>query len=183
MPRSFVDPDDIRTRFSRAMSDMYRAEVPQYGTLLALVDRVNRETLARDPALAARLNRTGEFKRLSEERHGAIRLGTAQELALTARAFAVMNMVAVGYYDLAAAGIPVHSTAFRPVDEAALRRNPFRVFTSLLRLELIDDPDLRAEAAAILDRRRIFTDGLLVLIAKAEREGGLDDADATSFVG
>jgi uncharacterized glyoxalase superfamily metalloenzyme YdcJ len=182
MPRSFVDPDDIRTRFSRAMSDMYRAEVPQYGTLLVLVDRVNRETLARDSALAARLNRTGEYKRLSEERHGAIRLGTAQELALIARAFAVMNMVAVGYYDLAAAGIPVHSTAFRPVDESALRRNPFRVFTSLLRLELIDDPGLLAEAAAILGRRRIFTDGLLVLITKAEHDGGLDDAGATSFV-
>lgn len=183
MPRPFIDPDDIRTRFSRAMSDMYRAEVPQYGTLLALVDRVNRETLARDPALAARLERTGDYARLSEERHGAIRLGTAQELALIARAFAIMNMVAVGYYDLAAAGIPVHSTAFRPVDEAALRRNPFRVFTSLLRLELIEDPDLRAEAAAILDKRQIFTDGLLLLIAKAEREGGLDDTDATSFVG
>ncbi|SDC60718.1 Uncharacterized metalloenzyme YdcJ, glyoxalase superfamily [Sphingomonas sp. YR710] len=165
------------------MSDMYRAEVPQYGTLLALVDRVNRETLARDPALAARLDRTGECARLSDERHGAIRLGTPQELALIARAFAIMNMVAVGYYDLAAAGIPVHSTAFRPVDEAALRRNPFRVFTSLLRLELIEDPELRAEAAGILDKRQIFTDGLLLLIAKAEREGGLDDADATSFVG
>jgi uncharacterized glyoxalase superfamily metalloenzyme YdcJ len=25
-----VNPDDMRTLFSRAMSDMYRAEVPQY---------------------------------------------------------------------------------------------------------------------------------------------------------
>jgi len=32
--------------------------------------------------------------------------------------------------------VPVHSTAFRPVDDTALRRNPFRVFTSLLRPEL-----------------------------------------------
>jgi 16S rRNA G966 N2-methylase RsmD len=32
-----VNPDDIRTLFSRAMSDMYRAEVPQYGALLELV--------------------------------------------------------------------------------------------------------------------------------------------------
>lgn len=182
MGRRFVHPDDIRTRFSRAMSDMYRAEVPQYGALLALVDRVNRDTLAGDPALAARLARTGELDRLSEERHGAIRLGTAQELSLIRRAFAVMNMAAVGYYDLAAAGVPVHSTAFRPVDEDALRRNPFRVFTSLLRLELIDDPALRAEAAVILDRRQIFTDGARALIAKAESDGGLDDGDATSFV-
>lgn len=183
MAGPFVDPDEIRTRFSRAMSDMYQAEVPQYGTLLALVEQVNRQTLDRDPALAAQLARTGGSERLSEERHGAIRLGTPEELAQIARAFAVMNMVAVGYYDLAAAGVPVHSTAFRPVDETALRRNPFRVFTSLLRLELIEDPQLRAEAAAILARRRIFTDGALALIAKAEREGGLEDADATAFVG
>ena len=45
----------------------------------------------------------------------------------------------MGYYDLSVAGVPVHSTAFRPVTDAALLANPFRVFTSLLRLELVDD--------------------------------------------
>jgi uncharacterized glyoxalase superfamily metalloenzyme YdcJ len=182
MAATFVDPDEIRTRFSQAMSDMYRAEVPQYGTLIALVEQVNRDTVAADPALAEQLVRTGEMDRLAGERHGAIRLGTAQELALIRRAFAVMNMVAVGYYDLAAAGVPVHSTAFRPVDEAALRRNPFRVFTSLLRLELIENPELRAEAAAILARRNIVTPGALALIDKAEAQGGLADPDASAFV-
>lgn len=179
----FVSSDRIRARFSAAMSDMYRAEVPQYGTLLELVDASNSAALAGDPLLAEALRRTGELGRLAGERHGAIRVGTPAELALIRRAFAVMGMRAVGYYDLAAAGVPVHSTAFRPVDSAALTANPFRVFTSLLRLELIDDIGLRAEAQAILDARRIITPGGLALIGQAERDGGLDEASAVDFVG
>ncbi len=98
-----------------------------------------------------------DLERLSVERHGAIRVGTAEELGMLARLFAVMGMAPVGYYDLAAAGVPVHSTAFRPIDSEALAINPFRLFTSLLRLELIEDEDLRERAAAILAERDIFT--------------------------
>ncbi|MFN3432701.1 MAG: 2-oxoadipate dioxygenase/decarboxylase family protein, partial [Candidatus Sericytochromatia bacterium] len=141
----FVHPDEIRSRFSAALSAMYRAEVPQYGELLALVSEVNSQVLKADPAGAERLAAAGELARLSEERHGAIRVGTADELATIARAFAVMGMAPVSYYNLAPAGVPVHSTAFRPIDPAALARNPFRVFCSLLRLELIEDEALRAE--------------------------------------
>ncbi len=72
------------------------------------------------------------------------------------RMFAIMGMYPVSYYDLSQAGVPVHSTAFRPVDDAALARNPFRIFTSLLRLELIEDPALRNKAAAILAKRDIL---------------------------
>lgn len=178
----FVSPDEIRTRFSQAMSDMYRQEVPQYGTLLDLVADVNAEVLAADPSLKAQLAHAGELERLGLERHGAIRLGTAEELSTIRRVFGVMGMSPVGYYDLSVAGVPVHSTAFRPVTDAALAINPFRVFTSLLRLELIDDPALRAEAAAILAKRRIFTEQALALTDKFEREGGLDSADADAFV-
>lgn len=177
-----VPADAIRASFSAAMSEMYRAEVPQYGTLLELVDATNDAVLARDPALAETMRRSGDIERLAGERHGAIRLGTPAELALIRRAFAVMGMRAVGYYDLAASGVPVHSTAFRPIEEAGLKANPFRVFTSLLRLELIDDARLRAEAAAILDGRRIVTQGALALIEQAERDGGLDSAAAADFV-
>ena len=164
------------------MSDMYREEVPQYGTLMTLVADVNGRTLERDLELQRRLSRAGELDRIGLERHGAIRLGTAEELAMTRRLFAVMGMVAVGYYDLSAAGVPVHSTAFRPVDDVALARNPFRVFTSLLRLELIEDADLRARAEAILARRRIFTDGAIRLIEQVEVAGGLVEADVDVFV-
>ena len=34
---SFISPDDIRKGFSKAMSDMYRDEVPLYGALMELV--------------------------------------------------------------------------------------------------------------------------------------------------
>jgi uncharacterized glyoxalase superfamily metalloenzyme YdcJ len=83
------------------------------------------------------------------ERHGAIRVGTAQELSTLRRMFAIMGMYPVSYYDLSG-GVPVHSTAFRPIDDAALCRNPFRIFTSLLRLELIENVALRERAAEIL---------------------------------
>lgn len=177
-----IGADEIRARFARTMSDMYRQEVPQYGALTELVARVNARVLQDDPALKARLEATGALARLDVERHGAIRLGTAAELATMRRLFAVMGMAPVGYYDLSVAGIPVHSTAFRPVDEVALGRNPFRVFTSLLRLDLIADVALRAETGRILAARRIFTPGVLVLIGQWEAEGGLGDAQADLFV-
>ena len=179
---SFVSTDDIRSAFSAAMSAMYRTEVPAYGTLMELVAKVNVETLSADPSLKARLEDTDTLERISEERHGAIRLGTPAELSMMRRVFAVMGMYPVGYYDLSTAGVPVHSTAFRPVGEEALKRNPFRVFTSLLRLDLIDDEDLRAESEKILARRQIFTPLAIALTEKAEHDGGLAKVDADRFV-
>ncbi|MDR5906058.1 2-oxoadipate dioxygenase/decarboxylase HglS [Franzmannia qiaohouensis] len=179
---NWIATDEIRGNFAKAMSEMYRHEVPQYGTLLALVEAVNRETLAANPALHAELRDGDELVRLDVERHGAIRVGTPAELAMLRRVFAVMGMHPVGYYDLSEAGVPVHSTAFRPVDDAALKRNPFRVFTSLLRLELIEDAELRQRAAEILAARDIFTPGARELVATAERQGGLDAEQAERFV-
>jgi uncharacterized glyoxalase superfamily metalloenzyme YdcJ len=177
-----ADPDQIRTLFSRAMSEMYRAEVPQYGTLLELVSDVNREILQRHSELFASLVRNDELDRLSVERHGAIRLGRAEELFDIRRVFSVMGMHAVGYYDLSVAGVPVHSTAFRPIADAALRRNPFRVFTSLLRVELIEDEALRRQAEQILAERRIFTPRALELVNIFETDGRLTRPQAEEFV-
>ncbi len=164
------------------MSAMYKEEVPAYGTLMELVADVNARVLREDPHLHERLAETDSLERISEERHGAIRLGTAAELSMMRRVFAVMGMFPVGYYDLSAAAVPVHSTAFRPVDDAALKRNPFRVFTSLLRLDLIADEKLRAEAEEVLSKRQIFTTGAIALVEKAEAEGGLGAEDAKIFV-
>ncbi|ODC04568.1 DUF1338 domain-containing protein [Terasakiispira papahanaumokuakeensis] len=179
---SFVSSDTIRDRFSQAMSTMYQQEVPQYGTLLTLVAEVNEATLAAQPALKTELENRGELERLNVERHGAIRLGTAAELHMMGRLFAVMGMEPVGYYDLSAAAVPVHSTAFRPVSTQALNRNPFRIFTSWLRLELIEDPALREHAAQILAARDIFTPGVKTLIEQCEQQGGLTDEEAHHFV-
>lgn len=179
---NFVSPDLIRQRFSKAMSDMYREEVPLYGALMELVEKTNRHVLDSDPQVAQQLNGTGEIERLDLERHGAIRVGTASELATLARLFAVMGMQPVGYYDLTPAGVPVHSTAFRAVHESALQVSPFRVFTSLLRLELIEDLELRAFAQSVLDKRSIFTPVALKLIERAETQGGLTEQEAETFV-
>jgi uncharacterized glyoxalase superfamily metalloenzyme YdcJ len=172
----------VRSLFSAALSDMYRAEVPLYGDLLDLVADVNEAACRHDASLAARVARTGETARLEVERHGAIRLGTAAELRTMRRVLAVLGMFPVGYYDLSVAGLPVHSTAFRPVDPDALQRNPLRLFTSLLRLELVADPALREEAAALLAARRIFTPRLLALTARHEDVGGLTQTEAREFV-
>ncbi|PBP52295.1 DUF1338 domain-containing protein [Pseudomonas syringae] len=178
----FADPDQIRAGFSRAMSQMYKHEVPLYGTLMALVSEVNEQVMNHDSSVLDSLRQTGEIQRLDMERHGAIRVGTAQELATLARLFAVMGMQPVGYYDLSAAGVPVHSTAFRAVHEQALQVSPFRVFTSLLRLELIESDNLREFAGQVLGKRSIFTPGALALIDKHEADGGLSETDAAEFI-
>lgn len=179
---AFVHPDEIRSMFSGAMSEMYRAEVPQYGTLMELVSEVNQHKLTADSALAESLADRGEMERIDLERHGAIRLGKPEELFNMRRLFAVMGMHPVGYYDLSVAGVPVHSTAFRPIDDAALKCNPFRVFTSLLRLELIEDKELRDQAEQILAQREIFTANAIKLISVAEDNGGLTRDQAEQFV-
>ncbi|MER9674664.1 VOC family protein [Mesorhizobium sp. M0208] len=179
---AFVASDDIRSAFSAAMSGMYRVEVPAYGTLMELVAGVNAGVLDATPVLRQQLEATDSLDRLAEERHGAIRLGTPAELSMMRRVFAVMGMHPVGYYDLSTAGVPVHSTAFRPVGAEALSRNPFRVFTSLLRIDLIGDEALRAQVEGILAARRIFTDIAVELTEKAETQGGLHRQDADRFV-
>ncbi|OXR38709.1 DUF1338 domain-containing protein [Pseudomonas jessenii] len=179
---AFKNKDEIRTLFSAAMSEMYKSEVPQYGTLLDLVAYINKSSMERDPQLEQNLSLGGELDRLSMERHGAIRVGTPGELATLRRLFAVMGMEPVGYYDLAPAGVPVHATAFRAVEEKSLNKSPFRVFTSLLRLELIDDADLRDVAQAALQARNIFTPKAIELIQLHESNGGLTVEQAEEFV-
>ncbi|PDO85786.1 2-oxoadipate dioxygenase/decarboxylase HglS [Kosakonia sacchari] len=177
-----ITADEIREQFSQAMSAMYQQEVPQYGTLLELVADVNLAVLENNPRLHEQLANADELARLNVERHGAIRVGTAEELSTLRRMFAIMGMFPVSYYDLSQAGVPVHSTAFRPIEDAALARNPFRIFTSLLRLELIENDTLRDKAAAILAKRDIFTPACRQLIELHELNGGFTPQQAKAFV-
>ena len=177
-----ITADEIREQFSQAMSAMYQQEVPQYGTLLELVADVNLAVLENNPQLHEKMVNADELARLNVERHGAIRVGTAQELATLRRMFAIMGMYPVSYYDLSQAGVPVHSTAFRPIDDASLARNPFRVFTSLLRLELIENEFLRQKAAEILRQRDIFTPRCRQLLEEYEQRGGFNETQAQEFV-
>lgn len=179
---SFINPSHTRHQFSHAMSAMYGREVPAYTTLINLVNEINQTTLATNPELKKQLTESDNLSRITDERHGAIRLGKVSELHMMRRLFAVMGMYPVGYYDLSVAGLPVHSTAFRPIERKHLAENPFRVFTSLLRLDLIEDRQLATAAEDILEKRDIFTIGVKELIDIFETQGGLTPEQSEHFV-
>lgn len=182
------DQGTLRARFCHALSKMYKTEVPLYGDLVDLVyeadatalkaqkthckDNHNHINLDPDTILPSR-NRV--------ERHGAIRLGTPHELSTIRRMFAAMGMYPVGYYDLSAAGFPMHATAFRPRKREALDRNPFRVFTTLLRMELLTERT-RELAVRALQQRRIFTERLVELIERVEIRGLLSEEECEVFI-
>lgn len=171
----FMDPNDVRTAFTIAMSGMYRDEVPLYGNLVRIVRSINQEFLSRGSQ--------SEPQRLDLERHGAIRLGTPYELRTISRIFAVIGLRAVGYYDLSVAGLPMHATCFRSVDPASLNKNPFRVFTTLLRPELLSDDAARTLATRLLARRNIFSHRLVDLINAAEsQDNRLTAPQAEEFI-
>ncbi|MEX5272070.1 2-oxoadipate dioxygenase/decarboxylase [Kocuria sabuli] len=181
---TFQPPWQLRTQFARRLSEMYGAEVPAYNTLVDVSTAVNEDFLARHGADAERL---GSIDRVTAERHGAIRVGSPQEMAQVARVFAAFGMHPVGFYDLrdaSASSVPVVSTAFRPVDPEELARNPFRVFTSML---AADDPrffgeDLQRRLREVIGRRSLFPEELLELADRAAAEGGLEDDDAEQLL-
>ncbi|KAF0319515.1 hypothetical protein GQ607_013163 [Colletotrichum asianum] len=169
-----VSPDEIRALFSTALSEMYRAEVPQYGSLINIVSKINRQ---QDQNAS---NNTQH--RLEVERQGAIRLGTASELQMIRRLYSIMGMHAVGYYDLSVAGLPVHATCFRPLTSHALTHKPLCVFTSLLRLDLINDDELRSCAERVLSDRKIFTPRCIQLIEELEALTSVPKAKADELI-
>jgi uncharacterized glyoxalase superfamily metalloenzyme YdcJ len=179
----WVSPTEIRHAFSMAMSQVYQEEVPLYAQLLSLVSDVNDIFFAANPSVLEHMQRTGQLERLHYERHGAVRLGTAEEMKTMARFFAVMGMQPVGYYDLTEppARLPIHSTCFRCLDLESLTVNPFRVFVSLLRPEYISESQ-RAKTFEILSRRQIFSAQCIDLIEAAEAHGGLDHEHAREFI-
>ncbi|EGD96478.1 hypothetical protein TESG_03920 [Trichophyton tonsurans CBS 112818] len=184
MGATFCDRDALRTRFSKAMSDMYKNEVPSYADLIDIVTEVNTKLTSQDQ-LNTRAGTsdpdTKNTDRLSLERHGAIRLGTPFELSTIRRLFSQFGMYPVGYYDLSVTGLPLHATAFRPIDAEALERNPFRVFTTLLRPDLLRK-EARDLSQAILRKRRIFPSRLLDLLDETEIKGGIVPDLADEFI-
>lgn len=172
---------EIRRQFAHAMSAMYEAEVPLYKDLLEEVKLVNKQVLQSQPQL---LTQVGSLERVTEERHGAIRVGTEEELRWLARMFNVMGMVPVNYYDLTTEKLPVHSTAFRPVDDEGLTKSPFRIFCSLLQIDnrqfFTEDQSKRIRDT--LNKRSIVTPNAVRLIEMAEQQDGLNPSQAEQFV-
>ena len=89
-----MNPAILRARFSAALSAMYRAEVPAYGQLIELVADTNTQAATTQADFTARLKAADGLSRLSEERHGAIRLGSAAELAMM-RCLAALAMILI----------------------------------------------------------------------------------------
>jgi uncharacterized glyoxalase superfamily metalloenzyme YdcJ len=167
-----VETSELRAKFAAALSRMYGAEVPAYTTLVKVSNEVNREL--------------GASERVTAERHGAIRVGSARELADVADLFAAFGMYPVGFYDLrdAASPVPVVSTAFRPIEEDQLARNPFRVFTSMLATA---DPrffpaELRGRVERFVAERQLFDPALIAEARRIADDGGADSDRAERFV-
>lgn len=178
----WLSTGQLRALFAAGLSAMYAAEVPAYGTLVAVSEKVNADFVAHH----GDAERFGSLRRVTAERHGAIRVGGPAELAAVADLFAAFGMLPVGYYDLrcAASPVPVVSTAFRPVDANELSLNPFRVFTSMLatRDARFFDPGLRHRVEAFLARRRLFDPALLARARTITAEGGCPGDRAREFV-
>lgn len=178
----WLSTGQLRALFAAGLSAMYAAEVPAYGALVAVSEQVNADFVARH----GDAERFGSLRRVTAERHGAIRVGGPAELAAVADLFAAFGMLPVGYYDLrcAAAPVPVVSTAFRPVDANELSLNPFRVYTSMLatRDARFFDPDLRRRVEAFLARRRLFDPALLARARTITADGGCPGERAREFV-
>jgi uncharacterized glyoxalase superfamily metalloenzyme YdcJ len=173
---------ELRTKFAAALSRMYAAEVPAYTTLVEVSAGVNREYAVGTPGA----DRLGSLKRVTAERHGAIRVGSARELADLADLFSAFGMYPVGFYDLrdAASPVPVVSTAFRPIETEQLDRNPFRVFTSML--ATVDarffPADLRDRVDRFVAERQLFDAALIAEARRIAADGGAERERADRFV-
>ncbi len=179
-----VSSTELRTRFAARLSTLYGKEVPAYQTLVEVAHEVNHRVLAREGADAERL---GSIDRVTAERHGAIRVGSARELAQVRRIFAALGMFPCGFYDLRDAAptpVPVVSTAFRPRSRDELAANPFRVFTSVLVPEdrRFFDADLERRLRSFLAARELFPAELLTLADAAVEHGELSASAATRFL-
>src|SRR6476659_2520290 len=172
--RRRVETWQLRAKFAAALSQMYGAEVPAYTTLVEACAEVNREYAAVHPAA----DRFGSLDRVTAESHGAIRVGSARELAQVSDLFAAFGMYPVGFYDLrdATPPVPVISTAFRPIDTDQLARNPFRVFTSMLATgdARFFSPGLRDRVERFIGARQLFDPAPIAEARRIAVDGGAE---------
>lgn len=174
----FLTTWELRAEFALRLAALYGNEVPAYNDLVEISKEVNEDYIRIHGEDAARL---GSISRVTAERHGAIRVGSAAELAAAARVFAGFGMHPVGFYDLrdaTSSSVPVVSTAFRPIDPEELARNPFRVFTSMLVHDdrRFFDEDTQRRLESFVADRTLFGPELLALADESAASGGLPQA-------
>lgn len=176
------DQNELRARFCHSLSELYKTEVPLYGDLVDVVLEADTQAIHNSQQSTSIIHPDDVLpSRHRVERHGAIRLGTAYELSTIRRMFSVMGMYPVGYYDLSLAGFPMHATAFRPSSQDALSQHPFRVFTTVLRMDLLTEKT-RELAQRALKQRNIFTPRLLEILDTVDKKGTLTPAECTEFI-
>jgi uncharacterized glyoxalase superfamily metalloenzyme YdcJ len=170
-----------RKYFSQQVSKMFGGEVLEYNEFTKIVAESNHEFLLKNPTA-----QVDSEDRVLAEKHGAIRVGTPEEMRIVARIFNVMGMQPTAFYDmtqLPKGALPMIATAFRPIDDS-INFSAFRMFCSMLHPNYITD-DIAEPVNKILDTRREnnkkFSANLLELVFKFEQDGGLNEQDAKIF--
>ncbi len=181
MSPGFADKIEMQNRLFAELSAMFGREVPLYDKAQAVNVVCNRavcELLSvRHPGFAVS---DEEIDRTGGERHGAIRIGRADEYRLVARFFGCFGMEPHNFYDTTSIGAksqPVIATAFRSPE-----RPEHRVFTSLLMTDYFDDAT-KGRIEALLSKRQVFSERAIELVDKSERDGGLNWEDANELIG
>ncbi len=177
---TFANRVAMQNRLFAELSSMFGREVPLYDKALE-VNRVCNTTVC---ALLSTIYPNfaitpAQFAHVSGERHGAIRIGRADEYRWVGRLFACFAMEPHNFYDMTDVGArsqPVIATAFR-----SRARPEHRVFTSLLMTDLFD-PVTRARIEALLASRQVFSPRAKELIEKCEIDGGLSEADGEALI-
>jgi uncharacterized glyoxalase superfamily metalloenzyme YdcJ len=180
MSTQFADRIEMQNRLFAELSSMFGKEVPLYDRSLL----VNRECNKAVCALVGQLHRgfavsDAQLDKTSSERHGAIRIGRADEYRWIARFFAAFAMEPHNFYDMTNVGSksqPIIATAFR-----SMVRPEHRVFTSLLMTDYFD-PTTKARIDALLATRQVFSDRAKELIERCEQQGGLSREDGEALI-
>ena len=137
----------------------------------------------RQPSDAERL---GSLDRVTAERHGAIRVGSAARTRRRGRPVRRVRHVPGRLLRpaRAASPVPVVSTAFRPIDADQLARNPFRVFTSMLATAdaRFFPAELRGRVERFVAERQLFDPALIAEARRIAADGGADRERAERFV-
>jgi len=180
MSTHFTDRIEMQNRLFAELSSMFGKEVPLYDRSLL----VNRECNTAVCALVGQLHRgfavsDAQLDKTSSERHGAIRIGRADEYRWIARFFAAFAMEPHNFYDMTNVGSksqPIIATAFR-----SMVRPEHRVFTSLLMTDYFD-PTTKARIDALLATRQVFSARAKELIERCEKQGGLSREDGDALI-
>lgn len=179
MSKNFVDKNQLNSQLFGGLSDMYSKEVPLYAQLYETNLEINLKTIASNPE---KYEGVDPYK-LSNERHGAIRLASEEEFQMMTRFFKVMGMYPNNMYDLTSSQYgaqPGISTAFMGLEDIN-----HRMFCTLVLPETLEPKlpqDLLDEIKEAVSKRKIFPDELIKLIEKSEQRGGLEKEDADRFV-